>query len=71
VRGEVLPCGPKPGGQRVGSGAASCNMRALGASSARTGCARRNARACYRAWLRLAINRPRLGETGSLVDMLV
>ena len=54
---------------RLGRG--TCKTRALLALRACTGRARRSARACYRAWVRLAINRSRLGETGSLVDMLV
>ena len=63
--------GQSQGGQRVGSGAASCNTRALGASSARTGDVRHNAAACYRSQVRLGFTRSRLGATGSLVDMLV
>ena len=58
-------------GAGVSARARGCNWRALGASSARTPDVRHNAAACYRAWLRLAINRSRLGETGSPVDMLV
>ena len=71
ARGVVLQSGPKPWGPACRLGARACQMHALLALRACTGRARRNARACYRAWVRLAINRPRLGATGSLVDMLV
>ena len=55
--------------RRLGRG--TCKTRALLAPRARTERARRNANACHRAWVRLALSRPRLGVAGSLVDMLV
>ena len=41
---------------------------ALGAPRLRTLAARRNANACHRAWVRLAINRTRLGFARKLMD---
>ena len=54
---------------RLGRG--TCKTRALGAPRARSPGARRNASACHRAWVRLAISIPRLGVARSLVDKVV
>ena len=73
VRVSAGEQGPGAGRGEGGSatrrlGARACKTCALGAPRARTGRARRNANACHRAWVRLAISRPRLGVARILVD---
>ena len=69
VRGSVGEQGP--GVRRGDPCARTCKTRALGAPSTRMLHARRNARACKRARVRLGISRPGLGLATSLVDKLV
>ena len=56
VRGEVLQCGPRQG-RDAAARVRGCNLRALGAPSAHTPDARRNAMALQSAWLELGFSR--------------
>ena len=70
MRGEVPPCGPRQG-RDTAARVRGCNMRALGAPSACTPDARRNAMALQSAWLELGVSRSRLWVARRSMDKLV